>query len=55
MASADPKSREQSTLSGLNEDEAKEFNRIFVLSFAGFTAIAIVAHILVWSWRPWIP
>jgi light-harvesting complex 1 beta chain len=43
------------SLSGLTEMEAKEFHKIFVASFIGFTLIAIVAHILVWSWRPWIP
>jgi light-harvesting complex 1 beta chain len=35
--------------------EAKEFHKIFVVSFIGFTVVAIIAHILVWSWRPWIP
>ena len=45
----------RSTLSGLTEQEAKEFNRIFVLSFLLFVVIAIVAHILVWLWRPWLP
>jgi len=24
-------------------------------SFILFTLIAIVAHILVWMWRPWLP
>jgi light-harvesting complex 1 beta chain len=43
------------SLSGLTEAEAKEFHRIFVTSFLIFTAIAIVAHILVWQWRPWLP
>ena len=43
------------TLSGLSEPEAKEFHTIFVSSFAIFTVIAIVAHILVWQWRPWLP
>jgi light-harvesting complex 1 beta chain len=28
---------------------------LFVKSFVGFTIIAILAHILVWQWRPWIP
>jgi light-harvesting complex 1 beta chain len=28
---------------------------LFVSSFLGFTVIAIIAHILVWMWRPWIP
>lgn len=43
----------RSTLSGLTEPEAREFNRIFVLSFLLFTGIAVVAHILAWLWRPW--
>jgi light-harvesting complex 1 beta chain len=43
------------SLSGLTEQEAKEFHSIFVTSFVIFTAIAIVAHILVWMWRPWLP
>ncbi len=42
------------SLSGLSEDEAKEFHKVFMSSFALFTGIAIVAHILVWMWRPWL-
>ena len=42
------------SLSGLTEQEAKEFHRVFVSSFLGFTVIAVIAHILVWSWRPWL-
>ena len=41
--------------SGLTETEAKEFHSIFVQSFLGFVAVAVVAHILVWLWRPWLP
>jgi light-harvesting complex 1 beta chain len=43
------------SLSGLTEPEAKEFHKIFVTSFLIFTAIAVVAHILAWQWRPWLP
>jgi light-harvesting complex 1 beta chain len=43
------------TFSGLTENEAKEFHRIFMTSFLLFTLVAIVAHILVWIWRPWLP
>lgn len=43
------------TFSGLTEAEAKEFHKIFMTSFVIFTLIAIVAHILVWMWRPWLP
>jgi light-harvesting complex 1 beta chain len=42
-------------MSGLTEDEAKEFHSLFVTSFVVFTVIAIVAHFLVWQWRPWLP
>ena len=41
--------------SGLTDSEAREFHSIFVTSFIAFTAIAIVAHFLVWQWRPWLP
>lgn len=46
---ADPTS-----LSGLTESEAKAFHGMFVTGFITFTVIAIVAHILVWMWKPWI-
>ena len=46
---------DRSSLSGLTEAEAQEFHSIFVTSFIVFTVIAIIAHILVWFWRPWIP
>ncbi len=38
----------------LTADEAKEFHKIFVTSFMGFTAVAVVAHVLVWMWKPWL-
>jgi len=43
------------SLSGLTEPEAREFHSIFMTSFIVFVAIAIVAHILAWLWRPWLP
>ena len=42
------------SLSGLTEQEAKEFHGIFVSSFIGFTIVAIIAHVLVWNWRSWL-
>ena len=42
------------SLSGLSEDEAKEFHEIFVKSFLAFTGVALVAHLLAWIWRPWL-
>jgi light-harvesting complex 1 beta chain len=41
--------------SGLTESEAKAFHNVFMTSFFLFTAIALLAHFLVWSWRPWLP
>lgn len=43
------------TVSGLTEAEAKEFHGIFMTSFIAFVVIAIVAHVLAWAWRPWLP
>mgnify|MGYP001765023369 FL=1 len=39
---------------GMTEEEARAFHGYFVTGFIGFTAVAIVAHFLVWSWRPWL-
>jgi light-harvesting complex 1 beta chain len=47
--------RRDGSLSGLTEGEAKEFHSIFMTSFIVFTVIAIIAHILAWQWRPWLP
>ncbi len=49
-------SEQQGTsLSGLTADEAKEFHRIFMASFIVFLVVAVIAHFLVWQWRPWLP
>jgi len=47
--------KRNASLSGLSEEEAKEFHSIFVTSFIIFLIIAIVAHFLAWQWRPWLP
>lgn len=39
----------------LTADEAKDFHKLFMMSFIIFTVIAIIAHFLVWQWRPWLP
>jgi light-harvesting complex 1 beta chain len=38
---------------GLTVEEAKEFHKLFVQGFLIFTGVALVAHFLVWQWRPW--
>jgi light-harvesting complex 1 beta chain len=43
------------SLSGLTDAEAREFHGIFVTSFIIFLVVAVIAHFLVWQWRPWLP
>ncbi len=38
----------------LTADEAKEFHKLFMTSFIIFTIVAIIAHFLVWNWKPWL-
>jgi light-harvesting complex 1 beta chain len=38
----------------LTDAEAKELHRGFVVSMAFFVFVAVIAHFLVWSWRPWL-
>lgn len=42
-------------MSGLSEGEAREFHGVFMTSFIIFTVVAVIAHVLVWQWRPWLP
>ena len=39
--------------SGLTPKEAKEFHRYYMMGTLGFLGVTIVAHILIWMWRPW--
>jgi light-harvesting complex 1 beta chain len=39
--------------SGLTEAEAKEFHEQFKTTYTAFVAIAAVAHLLVFAWKPW--
>ena len=41
------------SLSGLTEEQAKEFQDQFKVGFQTWLAIAIVAHVLVFAWHPW--
>ncbi len=40
---------------GLTDEEAQEFHTYYLQGAALFTLVAVVAHLLVWLWRPWIP
>ncbi|TCT22706.1 light-harvesting antenna LH1, beta subunit [Thiobaca trueperi] len=45
---------DQNSVAGLNEGEAQEFHGLFVQSMGAFFGLVVVAHILVWLWRPWL-
>jgi light-harvesting complex 1 beta chain len=42
-----------SNKSGLSEQEAREFHGYFTSMTTVFVGIALVAHLLMWIWRPW--
>jgi light-harvesting complex 1 beta chain len=44
---------EKESLTGLTESEAMEVHKYMVQGYLMFVAVAVVAHLLVWSWRPW--
>jgi light-harvesting complex 1 beta chain len=41
------------SLSGLTEEQAQEFQTQFKIGFQTFIAICLVAHVLVFAWKPW--
>ena len=43
------------SLTGLTDAEAQEVHKYMIQGYIAFTAVAIVAHFLVWNWRPWLP
>ncbi len=46
---------EKTSMSGLTDAEAKELHEIYMKGLVLFTGVAVVAHFLVWLWRPWFP
>lgn len=38
---------------GITEEEAKEFHNLYMQYTTLYVIVAVVAHILVWMWRPW--
>ena len=41
-------------LGNVSDAEAKEFHNGFMMGFFIWLAVAVVAHYLVWIWRPWL-
>ncbi|MEO0820041.1 MAG: light-harvesting antenna LH1, beta subunit [Pseudomonadota bacterium] len=46
---------EKGSLTGLSDEEAKDFHEVYMSGLVLFTGVAVVAHILTWLWRPWFP
>ncbi|MEY3468438.1 MAG: light-harvesting protein [Betaproteobacteria bacterium] len=44
---------QRTSISGLTDEEAQEFHAFWIQGTVGFTAVAVLAHVLVWAWRPW--
>jgi light-harvesting complex 1 beta chain len=42
------------SLTGLTDDEAKEFHAIFSSSMSAYFGLVVVAHVLAWAYRPWL-
>lgn len=40
---------------GLTDAEARELHSVYMSGLFVFAAVAVVAHVLVWFWRPWFP
>jgi light-harvesting complex 1 beta chain len=49
---AEPGSLRGST--GFTEEEAREFHGGYMRGFTVFVVVALVAHWLAWSWKPWL-
>ncbi|MGQ9658866.1 MAG: light-harvesting antenna LH1, beta subunit [Thermochromatium sp.] len=45
---------EQKSMTGLTDDEAKEFHAIFMQSMYAWFGLALIAHLLAWLYRPWL-
>ncbi|MEL6816854.1 MAG: light-harvesting antenna LH1, beta subunit [Cyanobacteria bacterium J06598_3] len=43
------------SVSGLTENGAREYHKLFMGSTIGYVLVAVIAHFLVWGWRPWFP
>jgi light-harvesting complex 1 beta chain len=41
-------------LGNVSDAEAKEFHNAFMSGFYIWLLVAIVAHVLVWMWKPWL-
>ena len=54
MEKKTPMDKQGLYLGNVSDAEAKEFHNGFMLGFFIWLAVAVVAHYLVWLWRPWL-
>jgi len=47
--------QDRSSWTGMSDQEAQEFHTYYLQGMVMFVIVAVVAHLLVWLWRPWIP
>ena len=38
---------------GMSDQECQEFHKYYVQGTALFGVGAVIAHVLIWVWRPW--
>jgi len=43
----------RTNITGLTDEECQEFHGYFLQGMSLLTVVAVIAHILVWMWRPW--
>ena len=42
------------SFTGLTDDQAQELHSVYMSGLTLFTIVAVVAHIAVYIWRPWL-
>jgi light-harvesting complex 1 beta chain len=53
MADTSAPGDDQVSFTGLTDDQARELHEVYLKGFYLFTAVAVLAHLLVLLWRPW--
>ncbi|MGB0498991.1 MAG: light-harvesting antenna LH1, beta subunit [Rubricella sp.] len=41
------------SFTGLTDEQAQELHSVYMSGFQLFTAVAVVAHLLTFIWKPW--
>lgn len=42
------------SFTGLTDDQAQELHSVYMSGLTLFTIVAVVAHLAVYIWRPWL-